>query len=78
MGNKSRTEFCNTMGERELDLGDKELFDIRTADIVCLLDLNHSENLQGLGGNQVRRRVQIYLKKEKRNVHGSNGSEHGV
>lgn len=53
MGNKSRTEFCDTMGERELDLGDKELFDIRTADIVCLLDLNHSENLQG-GGEKIR------------------------
>ena len=44
--NKGRTVFGNAMGgEGELDLGNKELFDVRTADIVCLLDLNHSENL---------------------------------
>ena len=37
------------MGEGELGLGGKELFDVRTANIFCLLDLNHSENLQKSG-----------------------------
>ena len=40
--NKGRTVFGNA---GELDLGNKVLFDVRTADIVCLLDLNNSENL---------------------------------
>ena len=43
MGNKDRTIFGDAMGEGELE--DKELFDLRTTDIVCLLDLNDSENL---------------------------------
>ena len=45
MGNKFRTEFGDTMGEGELNVRRKELLNVRTANIVCLLDLNHSENL---------------------------------
>jgi hypothetical protein len=44
--NKGRTEFGDTMREGELYVRGKELFDVRTANIVCLLNLNHSENLQ--------------------------------
>jgi hypothetical protein len=46
------------MRKRELDLGDKELFDVRTADIVCLLDLNYSENLRKSG--QRRAPIKIF------------------
>ena len=33
------------MGERELELGDKELLDVRAADILGLLNLNNTEDL---------------------------------
>ena len=60
------------MWEGELDLGDKELFDVRTADIVCLLDLNHSENLRKSGQRRAPR------EQFKKCVRGSSGSELGV
>jgi hypothetical protein len=35
------------MGKGELDVGGKELFDVRTTDIICLFDLDHTEDLWG-------------------------------
>ena len=53
VGNKFRTIFGDTMREGELHVRGEELFDIRTANIVCLLDLNHSENLHKSGQRRV-------------------------
>jgi len=36
-----------TVGKRELEVLGKELFDVRAADAVGLLDLNNAENLKG-------------------------------
>ena len=62
-GNKGRTEFGDAMGEGEPDFGGKELFDVRTADIVCLLDLDHSENLWKSG--QMRAPRNSYILKKR-------------
>ena len=74
MGNKFRTEFGDTMGEGELNVRRKELLNVRTANIVCLLDLNHSENLHKSDQKGLTKRQKI----QKMNIRGSSGSEHGV
>ena len=40
----------DAVGEREAQLGDEELLDVRPADVLRLLDLDHAENLCGSGG----------------------------
>ena len=46
MCDEGRADLAHTVGERELELGHKELLDVGAADIVGLLDLNHAENLR--------------------------------
>ena len=42
---EGRADLANTVGERELELGDKELLDVGAADILGLLNLNNTEDL---------------------------------
>ena len=42
---KRRARLGNTVGEGELEVGDEELLDVGTADVIGLLDLHHAENL---------------------------------
>ena len=64
MRNKGRTEFGDAVGDGELHPGDKELFDVWAADIVCLFNLNHSENLQKSGQRRVLKSViEVFFKK---------------
>jgi hypothetical protein len=51
------------MGKRELDVEGKELFDVRTTDIICLLDLDHTEDLWGKKKNQNVHLRQFLLEK---------------
>ena len=43
--NECRAWLWNAVGQRELETRFKELFDVWTADVVGLLDLNYAENL---------------------------------
>lgn len=45
MCDEGRADLANTVGERELELGDKELLDVGAADILGLLNLNNTEDL---------------------------------
>ena len=45
MCDEGRADLANTVGERELELGDKELLDVGAADGVGLLDLDNLEDL---------------------------------
>ena len=40
-----RANLLDTVRERELELGDKELLDVGAADILSLLNLNNTEDL---------------------------------
>ena len=42
---KRRARLGDTVGEGELEVGDEELLDVGTADVVALLNLNNLEDL---------------------------------
>jgi hypothetical protein len=42
---ESRADLGDAVRERELEVGDEELLDVRPADVFGLLDLNHTKNL---------------------------------
>ena len=46
MRNKGRADLGDTVGEGELEVGNHELLDVRAADIIALLDLNNTEDLE--------------------------------
>ena len=76
VSHKGRTEFRDAMGKRELRVGSKELFDVRTANIVCLLDLNHSENLQKSGQRRAPKDILKQLTYVDRTEAGSMSGSH--
>jgi len=43
--NKSRADLGDAVREGELEIGRHELLDVRTADILALLDLHNTENV---------------------------------
>jgi len=43
--NERRADLGDTVRERELEVGNEELFDVRPADVLGLLDLNYTKNL---------------------------------
>ena len=45
MGNEGRANLRDTVREREFEARNKELLDVRAADVFALLDLNHTEDL---------------------------------
>jgi hypothetical protein len=47
VGDKCRAALRYTVGQRELELGHQELLDVGATNIVGLLDLNHTENVDG-------------------------------
>ena len=46
MGDEGRTGLRDAVGEREAEVGNKELLDVRAANIIMLGELDHTENLQ--------------------------------
>ena len=48
MGNEGRANLRDTVREREFEARDKELLDVRAADILALLDLDHTKNLYNM------------------------------
>jgi len=42
---EGRTSLADTVRKREAKLGLKELFNVRSADILCLLNLHDAKNL---------------------------------
>jgi len=47
MCDESRADFGDPMRERELEARDEQLLDVGPADVLRLLDLNHTENMDG-------------------------------
>jgi len=45
VSNESRGSLANTVGKRELEVGGKKLFDVWSADIISLGDLNDAEDV---------------------------------
>lgn len=48
MRDEGRADLGDAVGKRELQLGDQKLLDVGAADVVALLDLNHTENLYNI------------------------------
>ena len=46
MCDESRADFGDPMRERELEARDEQLLDVGPADVLRLLDLNHTKNLE--------------------------------
>ena len=45
VGHKCRASLCDAMRQRELEVGDKQLFDVWSAHIFGLLDLYNTDDL---------------------------------
>lgn len=45
VGDESRADLADTMGEGELEAWDHQLLDVWAANVLGLLDLNNTENL---------------------------------
>lgn len=46
MSDKGRSALADAVGEREPEVGGEELLDVWAADVLVLLDLDHTENLR--------------------------------
>ena len=46
MRHERRPNLLDAVGEGELEVGNHELLDVRAADIIALLDLNNTEDLE--------------------------------
>ena len=59
MRDERRTNLLDAVGERELELGDQELLDVWTANIVGLLNLDDAEDLKLLAARNTASRGQL-------------------
>ena len=67
VSDECRADLLDTVGKRELELGDHQLLDVRAANVVGLLDLDDAENLHT---SMVELRRTTKTQQERRDVRG--------